>query len=157
MRDGDGRVVVIDFGLAHNSIIPEDKGVDLYVLVRGEGEKKGIRREGKGKRERERETRVRFAFSLRKPRRYFLHFVFVPALFSLFFFCVFSPPCLWPRCSSLSSPLYAKERAITVTHAATKLFEHVMSAYKTSSKQWSASFNKFAEVRLRGRKRSMIG
>lgn len=50
-----------------------------------------------------------------------------------------------------------KERAITVTHAATKLFEHVMGAYKTSSKQWSASFNKFAEVRLRGRKRSMIG
>mmetsp|Transcript_18680 Transcript_18680/g.46418 ORF Transcript_18680/g.46418 Transcript_18680/m.46418 type:complete len:249 (-) Transcript_18680:101-847(-) len=81
VRDVDMRVVVIDFGLAHNSIIPEDKGVDLYVL----------------------------------------------------------------------------ERAITVTHAATKLFEHIMAAYKASSKQWSAAFNKFAEVRMRGRKRSMIG
>lgn len=34
VRDADSRVVIIDFGLAHNSIIPEDKGVDLYVLVR---------------------------------------------------------------------------------------------------------------------------
>lgn len=32
-----------------------------------------------------------------------------------------------------------------------------MAAYKLTSRQWSASFNKFAEVRLRGRKRSMIG
>ena len=52
---------------------------------------------------------------------------------------------------------YPPERAITVTHAATKLFEHIMAAYKASSKQWSAAFNKFAEVRMRGRKRSMIG
>ena len=81
VREDDGRVVIIDFGLAHNSIIPEDKGVDLYVL----------------------------------------------------------------------------ERAVTVTAAAAKLFEGVMSAYKTSSSQWSASFNKFAEVRMRGRKRSMVG
>ena len=85
--EGDGgtgnedRVVMIDFGLAHNSIIPEDKGVDLYVL----------------------------------------------------------------------------ERAITVTHAASRLFEAVMREYKTASGLWSASFNKFAEVRMRGRKRSMIG
>ena len=75
------RVVIIDFGLASNSIIPEDKGVDLYVL----------------------------------------------------------------------------ERAITVTHAASRLFEAVMREYKTASGLWSASFNKFAEVRMRGRKRSMIG
>lgn len=34
VRDVDSRVVIIDFGLAQNSIIPEDKGVDLYVLVR---------------------------------------------------------------------------------------------------------------------------
>ena len=27
-------MVIIDFGLASNSIIPEDKGVDLYVLER---------------------------------------------------------------------------------------------------------------------------
>lgn len=26
--------VLIDFGLSHNSTIPEDKGVDLYVLER---------------------------------------------------------------------------------------------------------------------------
>jgi TP53 regulating kinase-like protein len=75
------RVVLIDFGLASNSIVPEDKGVDLYVL----------------------------------------------------------------------------ERAITVTHAAEKLFEAVMKEYKVASGLWSASFNKFAEVRMRGRKRSMIG
>ena len=81
VREDDGRVVIIDFGLAHNSIIAEDKGVDLYVL----------------------------------------------------------------------------ERAVTVTAAAEKLFEGVMSAHKTSSSQWSASFNKFAEVRMRGRKRSMVG
>ena len=75
------RVVLIDFGLASNSIVPEDKGVDLYVL----------------------------------------------------------------------------ERAITVTHAAGRLFEAVMREYKKASGLWSASFNKFAEVRMRGRKRSMIG
>ena len=34
VRESDKRVVIIDFGLAQNSIIPEDKGVDLYVLVR---------------------------------------------------------------------------------------------------------------------------
>ena len=81
LRARDQKVVVIDFGLAHNSIIPEDKGVDLYVL----------------------------------------------------------------------------ERAITVTHRSAAMFEHVMAAYKRHSRQWSASFNKFAEVRMRGRKRSMIG
>ena len=78
---GERTVVIIDFGLASNSIIAEDKGVDLYVL----------------------------------------------------------------------------ERAITVTHSSQALFEHVMTAYRRASSQWSASFNKFAEVRMRGRKRSMIG
>ena len=53
--------------------------------------------------------------------------------------------------------LYVLERAITVTHAASRLFEAVMREYKTASGLWSASFNKFAEVRMRGRKRSMIG
>lgn len=79
--EGERTVVIIDFGLASNSIIAEDKGVDLYVL----------------------------------------------------------------------------ERAITVTHSSQALFEHVMTAYRRASSQWSASFNKFAEVRMRGRKRSMIG
>ena len=31
---GGGALVLIDFGLAYNSVLPEDKGVDLYVLVR---------------------------------------------------------------------------------------------------------------------------
>jgi TP53 regulating kinase-like protein len=53
--------------------------------------------------------------------------------------------------------LYVLERAITVTHSSQALFEHVMTAYRRASSQWSASFNKFAEVRMRGRKRSMIG
>lgn len=30
----DGGVVLIDFGLSYNSTLPEDKGVDLYVLER---------------------------------------------------------------------------------------------------------------------------
>jgi len=30
----DGAVVMIDFGLSYNSKLPEDKGVDLYVLER---------------------------------------------------------------------------------------------------------------------------
>ena len=82
IRDDDDRtVVIIDFSLASNSIIAEDKGVDLYVL----------------------------------------------------------------------------ERAITVTHSSQALFERVMTAYRRASSQWSSSFNKFAEVRTRGRKRSMIG
>ena len=48
VRDVDSRVVIIDFGLASNSIIPEDKGVDLYVLVRIRYDT--IREEGEGKR-----------------------------------------------------------------------------------------------------------
>ena len=31
---GGGALVLIDFGLAYNSVLPEDKGVDLYVLER---------------------------------------------------------------------------------------------------------------------------
>jgi len=44
VRDVDMRVVVIDFGLAHNSIIPEDKGVDLYVLVRSAARERAAER-----------------------------------------------------------------------------------------------------------------
>ncbi len=33
-RQSDGAVVMIDFGLSYNSKLPEDKGVDLYVLER---------------------------------------------------------------------------------------------------------------------------
>lgn len=34
LRDGDGQLVLIDFGLAFNSTLAEDKAVDLYVLER---------------------------------------------------------------------------------------------------------------------------
>ena len=55
--------------------------------------------------------------------------------------------------------LYVLERAITVTHrSAARLFERGHGARtRQHARQWSASFNKFAEVRMRGRKRSMIG
>lgn len=33
-RQSDGSVVMIDWGLSYNSKLPEDKGVDLYVLER---------------------------------------------------------------------------------------------------------------------------
>ena len=80
VREDDGRVVIIDFGLAHNSIIAEDKGGSVRVGASGDGDGGGG-----------------------------------------------------------------------------EALRGVMSAYKTSSSQWSASFNKFAEVRMRGRKRSMVG
>ena len=34
LRDGDGVLVLIDFGLAANATLAEDKAVDLYVLER---------------------------------------------------------------------------------------------------------------------------
>lgn len=82
LRTGDAQVIFIDFGLAYFSTVPEDKGVDLYVL----------------------------------------------------------------------------ERALSSTHAdKPRLFHLIMDAYKASSSQYSATFNRFAEVRQRGRKRSMVG
>jgi TP53 regulating kinase-like protein len=76
-------VVLIDYGLASNSTLPEDKAVDLYVL----------------------------------------------------------------------------ERALGSAHprAARRLFEAVLEGYRSASQQWSATWNRFAEVRLRGRKRTMVG
>jgi len=75
-------VAVIDFGLSSNSTLPEDRGVDLYVL----------------------------------------------------------------------------ERALGAAHAASgPLFEPVEAAYRQSSKGWAAALARFREVRLRGRKRAMIG
>ncbi|KAL3150614.1 hypothetical protein ABBQ32_000420 [Trebouxia sp. C0010 RCD-2024] len=82
VRKSDGAVVLIDLGLSFNSTIPEDKGVDLYVL----------------------------------------------------------------------------ERAFTSAHSKqTEMFDTLMTSYKKHSRQWSAVFNKFAEVRMRGRKRAMVG
>lgn len=75
-------IAVIDFGLSSNSTLPEDRGVDLYVL----------------------------------------------------------------------------ERALGAAHAVSgPLFEPVEAAYRQSSKGWAAALARFREVRLRGRKRAMIG
>jgi len=74
--------VVIDFGLAFNSTVPEDKAVDLYVL----------------------------------------------------------------------------ERAFTSAHSdKPHLFQEVLEAYRQKTRQWIPTMKKFAEVRMRGRKRSMVG
>lgn len=83
LRQADGQLVLIDFGLSCNSTLPEDKGVDLYVL----------------------------------------------------------------------------ERAFASAHAETgaAMFEKVLEAYRRASKQWSATLNRFADVRMRGRKRAMVG
>ncbi|KAL9305401.1 putative serine/threonine-protein kinase Bud32 [Arabidopsis thaliana] len=37
------------------------------------------------------------------------------------------------------------------------VMDRILTAYRNSSKQWSATFNKLAQVRQRGRKRTMIG
>jgi len=82
VRDADGKVVVVDFGLSYPSDAAEDKGVDLYVL----------------------------------------------------------------------------ERAITAAHPSqTFLFDVIIDTYEKKSKMWCATLNRFAEVRARGRKRSMVG
>ncbi|KIZ06718.1 TP53 regulating kinase [Monoraphidium neglectum] len=70
VRESDGAVVMIDFGLSYNSKLPEDKGVDLYVM----------------------------------------------------------------------------ERALTSAHSQLEgLFDQILESYKKHSKQWSATFNRFAE------------
>ncbi|GAB4817061.1 hypothetical protein N2152v2_004107 [Parachlorella kessleri] len=53
--------------------------------------------------------------------------------------------------------LYVLERAFSSAHAGQgpQLFEKVLEAYCRSSKQWSSTLNRFAEVRMRGRKRTM--
>lgn len=75
-------IAVIDFGLSSHSTLPEDRGVDLYVL----------------------------------------------------------------------------ERALGAAHAdAGPLFEPVEASYRQHSRGWAAALARFREVRLRGRKRSMVG
>lgn len=55
--------------------------------------------------------------------------------------------------------LYVLERAFKSAHSADGegLFEAVLAAYKAKSKWWNPTLNKFAEVRMRGRKRAMVG
>ncbi|XP_034023217.1 EKC/KEOPS complex subunit TP53RK [Thalassophryne amazonica] len=79
---GEFDLVLIDFGLSYISALPEDKGVDLYVL----------------------------------------------------------------------------EKAFLSTHPNTEaLFEKLLKSYTASSKKSAAVIKKLDEVRLRGRKRSMVG
>ncbi|KAI9490716.1 tp53rk protein-like protein [Zychaea mexicana] len=82
IRDDNGSLVVIDFGLSYVSVLPEDKAVDLYVL----------------------------------------------------------------------------ERAFSSTHPNTEdLFARILEHYAKGYKQSRAILAKLDEVRLRGRKRSMVG
>lgn len=81
-ENGDSDLVLIDFGLSYTSALPEDKGVDLYVL----------------------------------------------------------------------------EKAFLSTHPNTEaVFKKLLKSYKASAKESSAVIKKLEEVRLRGRKRSMVG
>ncbi|XP_045561094.1 EKC/KEOPS complex subunit TP53RK [Salmo salar] len=81
-ESGETELVLIDFGLSYISALPEDKGVDMYVL----------------------------------------------------------------------------EKAFLSTHPNTEaLFEKLLKAYAASSKKSHAVIKKLDEVRLRGRKRSMVG
>ncbi|CDQ72448.1 unnamed protein product [Oncorhynchus mykiss] len=81
-ESGETALVLIDFGLSYISALPEDKGVDMYVL----------------------------------------------------------------------------EKAFLSTHPNTEaLFEKLLKAYAASSKKSHAVIKKLDEVRLRGRKRSMVG
>ncbi|XP_076941455.1 uncharacterized protein LOC143611009 [Bidens hawaiensis] len=54
--------------------------------------------------------------------------------------------------------LYVLERALLSMHSSCgNVMDKILAAYRKSSKQWSATFNKLGHVRLRGRKRTMIG
>lgn len=54
--------------------------------------------------------------------------------------------------------LYVLERALLSLHSSTgDIMELILAAYKKSSKLWSSTLNKLAQVRLRGRKRLMVG
>uniref|UniRef100_A0AAQ4R736 non-specific serine/threonine protein kinase n=1 Tax=Gasterosteus aculeatus aculeatus TaxID=481459 RepID=A0AAQ4R736_GASAC len=82
LEDGESELFLIDFGLSYISALPEDKGVDLYVL----------------------------------------------------------------------------EKAFLSTHPSTEaLFQRLLKSYAAASSKSSAVFKKLDEVRLRGRKRSMVG
>ncbi|CAO2818889.1 unnamed protein product [Amaranthus hypochondriacus] len=54
--------------------------------------------------------------------------------------------------------LYVLERALISMHSSCgDVMEKVLAAYRKSSKQWCSTLNKLAQVRQRGRKRSMVG
>ncbi|KAM7462080.1 hypothetical protein LguiA_030201 [Lonicera macranthoides] len=54
--------------------------------------------------------------------------------------------------------LYVLERALLSMHSSCgNVMDRILAAYRKSSKQWSSTLNKLAQVRQRGRKRTMIG
>ncbi|KAG0467769.1 hypothetical protein HPP92_017097 [Vanilla planifolia] len=54
--------------------------------------------------------------------------------------------------------LYVLERALLSMHSSCgNVMDRILSSYRKSSKQWSSTLNKLAQVRLRGRKRTMVG
>ncbi|XP_020687727.1 EKC/KEOPS complex subunit bud32 isoform X1 [Dendrobium catenatum] len=54
--------------------------------------------------------------------------------------------------------LYVLERALLAMHSSCgNVMDIILAAYRKSSKQWSSTMNKLAQVRLRGRKRTMVG
>eukprot|EP01018_Ginkgo_biloba_P014293 Gb_18739 [translate_table: standard] len=54
--------------------------------------------------------------------------------------------------------LYVLERALSSMHSSSgNVMERILASYRKSSKQWCATLNKLAQVRLRGRKRTMVG
>nr|XP_009410993.1 PREDICTED: EKC/KEOPS complex subunit bud32 isoform X1 [Musa acuminata subsp. malaccensis] len=54
--------------------------------------------------------------------------------------------------------LYVLERALVSMHSSCgNVMDKILSAYRKSSKQWSSTMNKLAQVRQRGRKRTMVG
>ncbi|RCV43065.1 hypothetical protein SETIT_9G265900v2 [Setaria italica] len=54
--------------------------------------------------------------------------------------------------------LYVLERALISMHSSCgDVMEKILAAYRKSSKQWCSTQNKLAQVRQRGRKRTMVG
>ncbi|KAK7301591.1 hypothetical protein RJT34_12458 [Clitoria ternatea] len=54
--------------------------------------------------------------------------------------------------------LYVLERALISMHSSSGgVMDQILAAYRKSSKQWSSTLNKLAQVRQRGRKRTMVG
>ncbi|KMZ63433.1 Protein kinase superfamily protein [Zostera marina] len=54
--------------------------------------------------------------------------------------------------------LYVLERALLSMHSSCgNVMDRILSSYRKSSRQWCATLNKLAQVRQRGRKRTMVG
>ncbi|KAF7024931.1 hypothetical protein CFC21_037188 [Triticum aestivum] len=54
--------------------------------------------------------------------------------------------------------LYVLERALISMHSSCgDVMEKILAAYRKASRQWCATTNKLAQVRQRGRKRTMVG